>query len=161
MEFFGFGSEKSGLVTAIIRQIKAADRNQWNSLWAGYLEFYQHDLSAEQTDLTWARLIDEDFEMHGFVAELDGELVGLAHFSFTHSSWAENRDLYLEDLFVASGVRGQGFGKALILALDEVAREEGARKVWWETHKDNAVARRLYDSVAEVSEFVKYERIVD
>jgi GNAT superfamily N-acetyltransferase len=148
-------------MSAIIRPIKATDRAQWDVLWAGYLEFYETELTDEQTELTWGRLIDDEFEMHGLVAELDGELVGLAHFSFTHSSWAENRDLYLEDLFVSSKVRGQGFGKALILALDEVAREEGARKVWWETHKDNAVARRLYNSVAELSEFVKYTRAVD
>ena len=130
-------------------------------MWQGYLTFYEEALATEQTELTWARLIDEEFEMHGLVAELDGELVGLAHFSFTHSSWAENRDLYLEDLFVSPTVRGQGFGKALISALDEAAREEGARKVWWETHKDNSTARRLYDSVAELSEFVKYTRVVD
>ena len=148
-------------MSAIIRPIRASDHVQWDTLWQGYLTFYKEALSAQQTELTWGRLIDEDFEMHGLVAELDGELVGLAHFSFTHSSWAENRDLYLEDLFVLPTVRGQGFGKALIMALDEVAREEGARKVWWETHKDNAVARRLYDSVAELSEFVKYTRSVD
>jgi GNAT superfamily N-acetyltransferase len=148
-------------MSAIIRPIKSSDRAQWDALWQGYLTFYEHELSAEQTDLTWQRLCEDEFEMHGLVAELDGEVFGLAHFSFTHSSWAENRDLYLEDLFVSPKVRGQGFGKALILALDEVAREEGARKVWWETHKDNATARRLYDSVADLSEFVKYTRAVD
>ncbi len=148
-------------MSAIIRPVRASDRSKWDGLWAGYLEFYETELTDEQTELTWCRLIDDEFEMHGLVAELDGELVGLAHFSFTHSSWAENRDLYLEDLFVSSKVRGQGFGNALILALDDIAREEGARKVWWETHKDNAVARRLYDSVAELSAFVKYTRAVD
>ena len=125
------------------------------------MDFYQHELTDEQTDLSWARLIDEDYEMHGLVAELDGELVGLAHFSFTNSTWSRNRDLYLEDLFVSTNVRGQGFGKALILALDDVAREEGSRRIWWETQAGNAGARRLYDSVAELSEFVKYTRPVD
>lgn len=149
------------MTSAIIRPVRPSDRQQWDGLWQGYLTFYKETLSTQQTELTWARLIDDEYEMHGLVAELDGELVGLAHFSFTNSSWAENRALYLEDLFVSPTVRGQGFGKALILALDEVAREEGARKVWWETHRDNATARRLYDSVGELSEFVKYTRSVD
>jgi GNAT superfamily N-acetyltransferase len=148
-------------MTAVIRQIKPSDRSQWDALWQGYLTFYEQELTPDQTELTWQRLIDADFDMHGLVLELDGELVGLAHFSFTHSSWTVNRDLYLEDLFVSSSVRGQGLGKALILALDEVAREEGSRKVWWETHRDNQTARRLYDSVAELSDFVKYTREVD
>jgi ribosomal protein S18 acetylase RimI-like enzyme len=145
-------------MTAVIREVKASDRTQWDELWQGYLTFYKEDLSAEQTELTWRRLCDENFEMYGLVLELEGELVGLAHFSFTHSSWAANRDLYLEDLFVSPTVRGQGLGKALILALDEVAREEGSRKVWWETHQDNETARKLYDSVGDLSEFVKYSR---
>jgi GNAT superfamily N-acetyltransferase len=148
-------------MTAVIRPLKSSDRAQWDPLWQGYLTFYRHELSAEQTDLTWSRLVDDEYEMHSLVAELDGELVGLAHFSFTHSSWAQNRDLYLEDLFVSPNVRGQGFGKALILALDEVAREEGSRKVWWETQTNNHVARKLYDSVAELSDFVKFVRAVD
>jgi GNAT superfamily N-acetyltransferase len=148
-------------MAAVIREVKASDRKQWDELWQGYLTFYKEDLSAEQTELTWRRLCDEEFEMYGLVLELDGELVGLAHFSFTHSSWATNRDLYLEDLFVSPTVRGQGLGKALILALDEVAREEGSRKVWWETHRDNETARKLYDSVGDLSEFVKYSREVN
>ena len=148
-------------MAASIRSIEAKDREQWDALWAGYLEFYKAEISDEQTKLTWQRLGDEEFEMHGIVAEVDGELVGLAHFSFTHSTWSVNRDLYLEDLFVDPSVRGQGLGNALILSLDEIARATGAQKVWWETHKDNSTARRLYNSVAELSEFVKYTRAVD
>jgi GNAT superfamily N-acetyltransferase len=147
-------------MSAIIRPLRTSDRQQWDGLWQGYLDFYEHELSDEQTELSWARLIDEDYEMHGLVAELDGELVGLAHFSFTNSTWSKNRDLYLEDLFVSTTVRGQGFGKALILALDDVALEEGSRRIWWQTQVGNTVARRLYDSVAELSEFVKYTRSV-
>jgi ribosomal protein S18 acetylase RimI-like enzyme len=148
-------------LSAIIRPLKSSDRAQWDQLWQGYLTFYKHELAAEQTDLTWSRLVDEDHALHGLGLELDGELVGLAHFSFTTSTWNVHRDLYLEDLFVSPSVRGKRLGKALILALDEIAREEGSRKVWWETHRDNQIARRLYDSIAELSEFVKYTREVD
>ena len=145
-------------MTAIIRSVAAGDRAGWDALWAGYLEFYKTELAPAQTELTWQRLLDDEHGLNGLVAEVDGQLVGLAHFSFTHSTWAENQDLYLEDLFVDPSVRGQGFGKALILTLDEIAREEGSRKVWWETQNHNATARKLYDSVAELSEFVKYVR---
>jgi GNAT superfamily N-acetyltransferase len=148
-------------VTAIIRSVAADDRASWDVLWGGYLEFYKTELTETQTELTWQRLLDDEHGLNGLVAELDGQLVGLAHFSFTHSTWAVNQDLYLEDLFVDPSVRGQGIGKALIWSLDEIAREEGSRKVWWETQNHNATARRLYDSVAELSEFVKYVRNID
>jgi GNAT superfamily N-acetyltransferase len=148
-------------VAAIIRSVAADDRAGWDALWAGYLEFYKTELAPEQTELTWQRLLDDEHELNGLVAEVDGRLIGLAHFSFTHSTWAENQDLYLEDLFVDPSVRGQGLGKALILTLDEIAREVGSRKVWWETQNFNETARKLYDSVAELSEFVKYVRTID
>ena len=148
-------------MTAIIRPIRAADRSGWDVLWAGYLEFYKTELSDEQTELTWQRILDDDFGIHGLVAEVDGNLVAFAHFSFTHSTWADAQDLYLEDLFVSASVRGQGFGKNLILQLAEIGREAGSRKVWWETQSHNEVARRLYDSVGELSEFVKYIRTIN
>jgi GNAT superfamily N-acetyltransferase len=148
-------------VTAIIRSVAADDRGSWDGLWAGYLEFYKTELAPQQTELTWQRLLDDEHGLNGLVAEVDRQLVGLAHFSFTHSTWAENQDLYLEDLFVDPSVRGQGIGKALILSLDDIAHEEGSRKVWWDTQNHNATARKLYDSVAELSEFVKYVRNID
>lgn len=145
-------------MTALIRELQESDRSSWDALWAGYLEFYETELTAEQTELTWSRLMDPDFEMHSLAVELDGSVVAFAHFSFTHSSWSEAQDVYLEDLFVDPALRGQGLGRVLIEALGDLAAEMGASKVWWETHKDNATAMRLYDSVGELSEFVKYTR---
>ena len=147
-------------MSAKIRPLLANDYSRWIDLWAGYLDFYEADLAEEQTELTWMRLLDKESGIHGLVAELDGKLLGLAHYSFTHSTWSPNRDLYLEDLFVIPEARAQGLGRALILALDEAARESGSQKIWWETREDNATARKLYDSLATLSEFVKYERHV-
>jgi GNAT superfamily N-acetyltransferase len=98
--------------------------------------------------------------MCGLVAELDGKVVGIAHYSFTYSSWAKSPHLYLEDLFVNPEHRGNRIGKALILALDEPARARGSEKIYWETHKDNKVARSLYEGIAELSEFVTFSREV-
>ena len=143
-------------MTANIRPLSSADRNDWGVLWAGYLEFYEATISQGQTELTWNRLLDPTFGLHGLVAESNGRLVGLAHYSYTISSWQVNPDIYLEDLFVDSSVRGQGVGRALIEHLHAVAQLQGCEHLWWQTHKDNAVARRLYDSVGQLSEFVKY-----
>ncbi len=148
-------------MAALIRSLQANDREQWDTLWAGYLVFYETELSDEQTELTWQRLLDDDFGIHGLVAEVDGKIAGLAHFSFSLSTWNVAPDLYLEDLFVDSSVRGQGIARSLILRLADIATETGSRKVWWETQAHNEVARSLYDKVGELSEFVKYTRSVD
>jgi GNAT superfamily N-acetyltransferase len=143
-----------------IRPLELKDADEWLVLWAGYLEFYQTELFEEQTQLTWQRLNDVSFDMHGLVAEVDGKVVGIAHYSFTYSSWAKAPHLYLEDLFVIPEHRGNGIAKALILALEEPAKVRGSEKIYWETHKDNKVARSLYEGLAELSEFVTYNREV-
>jgi hypothetical protein len=38
----------------------------------------------------------------------------------------------------------------------EAAKEAGAARVFWNTHETNAVARRLYDAVAERTGFIQH-----
>ncbi len=38
-----------------IRSIERRDRQQWDRLWQGYLDFYEATLSQDRTDLTWER----------------------------------------------------------------------------------------------------------
>jgi hypothetical protein len=63
-----------------IREIEITDKDRWLKLWNGYLVFYKASLPESQTDLTWQRLFDASFNMNGFVAELDGKVVGFTHF---------------------------------------------------------------------------------
>ena len=140
------------------RALTKDDYPQWRPLWDQYLVFYQHQLSEEQTELTFERLINPESGIYGIVLEEDDALVGFAHASFTHSTWTKEQDLYLEDLFVHPTVRSQGYGRALIEATAILGKERGARKLYWQTHKDNRIAQRLYESIATKSEFVIYEK---
>ncbi|MEO1200617.1 MAG: hypothetical protein AAFX39_15535 [Pseudomonadota bacterium] len=60
-----------------VRPLRPEDRERWEELWAGYLTFYEEDLPAEITDLTWRRLHDPLVDLHGIVFERDGTIVGL------------------------------------------------------------------------------------
>ena len=142
------------------RSLSKADYASWRILWDQYLVFYEHELTEEQTQLTFERLIDDSFGIHGLVLEVDEQILGIAHASFRHSTWAENQELYLEDLFVDPSVRGKGFGRALIEATEALGKKHRAEKLYWQTHRDNATAQRLYDSMAVKSEFVTYERTI-
>jgi hypothetical protein len=42
----------------IIRPIRADDRERWEPLWHGYLDFYRAVLPPEVTERTWAALCD-------------------------------------------------------------------------------------------------------
>ena len=140
-----------------LRELRAEDKPAWLELWAGYLAFYEHPLPAQQTELTWLRLLNSEGGLSALVADLDGEVVGLAHYFWTPSTWQQKRDLYLEDLFVDARVRNQGVGKQLIEALVEICKISGGGKVHWQTHHSNQTAMQLYDKVGKRSEFVVYE----
>ena len=146
------------MVQPTFRKLSESDRAEWSELWLGYLEFYRHDLTDEQTEQTWQRFFDQNFNLWAFVAELDGALVGLAHCSFTNSTWNETPDLYLEDLFVDPAHRRLGLGEFLIEGCAGFARQSGARKLYWQTHKGNEIAQRVYRKVATKSEFVIFEK---
>jgi GNAT superfamily N-acetyltransferase len=145
-----------------IRPVAAADYAQWLPLWDGYNAFYGRSgataLPAAITETTWQRFFDDAEPMHALVAERDGRLLGLTHYLFHRSTLHVELVCYLQDLFTAEEVRGQGIGRALIEEVATRARAAGAARVYWLTHETNATARRLYDQVAKNSGFIVYRR---
>lgn len=136
-----------------------ADRAQWQPLWQGYVDFYRRSVPDTVTEHTWSRILTPEGEVRAFVAEQeDGALAGFVHYIFHPSTWSLAGYCYLEDLFVAPEARGRGVGKALIEAVYDAADVHGATRVYWNTQQHNAAARRLYDRVASLSEFVQYRR---
>jgi GNAT superfamily N-acetyltransferase len=150
-------TDSLGLVSQI-RPLAPADHDAWLPLWHGYIEFYESEVSDEQTQLTWDRLLDPRFPIHGALALDDaGRAIGFVHWLTHAATWSAVPYVYLEDLFVASDTRGAGAGRALIAHVTEWARERGAAKVYWLTQETNATARALYDRVATHTGFVHYE----
>ncbi|MGV9826297.1 MULTISPECIES: GNAT family N-acetyltransferase [unclassified Gordonia (in: high G+C Gram-positive bacteria)] len=144
-------------MSSTIAPLTDADRGDWEPLWAGYLEFYEHTLSDEQTASTYARILDPDVAMYGAIArDDDGRAVGIVHWLTHASTWSDDPYVYLEDLFVAGDVRGTGTGRALIDHVVGWARAQGLPKVYWQTAYTNERARRLYDLVA-ANDFIVYE----
>jgi GNAT superfamily N-acetyltransferase len=129
-----------------IRPLTQDDRQRWLQLWRGYLTFYKTEFSAEKTEITWNRLLDPEFNLYGLVAEVDGQLNGMTTYNFQNSTWSENGQCLLEDLFVDENLRGQGTGRALIDAVIQEAKSRGCSRVYWNTDETNETARKLYDT---------------
>jgi len=154
------------LATAtIIRAPAASDYAAWKPLWDGYNAFYGRAgpsaLPADVTASTWERILDPAEPVHALVAERAGRLAGLAHYIFHRSTILIGPTCYLQDLYTDAALRGAGIATALIEAVYERARAAGAGRVYWQTHESNAVARRLYDRVAERSGFIVYRRALE
>ena len=143
-----------------VRPLEAGDREQWAKLFQGYLDFYNSPgLAGEVWESTWTRLLNPDEDPSGFVVVgEDGALIGLTHYTFHRSTWAIAPYCYLEDLFVNPEVRGTGAGRLLIEAVYKVADEKNAARVYWATQHYNAAARKLYDRIATLTDFIQYRR---
>lgn len=151
-------AEKLNIIYYANKTLKIDDFEQWLPLWAGYLQFYETDLSTEITELVFERLCDEnEKQMGGFLA-IDGEnAIGLVHFIIHRNTWSDKDVCYLEDLFVSPENRGGGVGRALINSVGEFARENNLRHVYWQTNKLNDRAQILYEKMAGPSEFIVYK----
>jgi GNAT superfamily N-acetyltransferase len=129
-----------------IRPVELGDKERWLQLWKGYLTFYKTEFSADKTEVTWKRLLDPDFNLYCLVAQEDGQIMGMTTFNFQNSTWSENGQFLLEDLFVDQSIRGQGIGRALIDAVINEAKKRGCSRVYWNTDETNETARKLYDT---------------
>jgi GNAT superfamily N-acetyltransferase len=142
-----------------IRAATSADYEAWYPLWRGYQTFYKTDIPEQTSRTTWQRLLDEREPMHCALAFLDGRAVGLVHFIQHRSCWTSGDYMYLQDLFVAAGLRGKGLGRALIEHVYADARRRGCSRVYWLTHETNKDAMVLYDRIADRSGFLQYRKV--
>ena len=81
------------------------------------------------------------------VALRDGEVAGLAAYSFLWPAVGVTRSLYLKELFVRATAQRQGIGGLLMRALHAVAAEHRCSRIEWTADTDNPGAQRFYASL--------------
>jgi ribosomal protein S18 acetylase RimI-like enzyme len=81
------------------------------------------------------------------VAEYAGELVGFCQLYPTFCSVEAAPIMVLYDLFVADAARKSGAGRALMLAAQSYAKENGFARLDLSTAKTNLNAQALYESL--------------
>jgi GNAT superfamily N-acetyltransferase len=138
-----------------VRPLLSEDRAAWEVLARGYKEFYATPTTEAEYSTVWNRLLAHD-GVHSLGAFTEGELVGIAHYLFHTSVWAQT-SCYLQDLFTSPEARGKGVARALIEAVAAQARARGAARYYWHTQEHNAVARVLYDKVGKHVGFIRYD----
>lgn len=142
----------------IIRPLTEADREAWLPLWHSYLEFYKAKVPAGVDDITFTRLTGGVEPMGGFIAERDGQALGMTTWVIHRSTWNAKSICYLQDLFTVAAARGTGIGRGLIAAVNQLAREKDCFRVYWMTHETNVQGQALYDKVAEKPGFIIYRQ---
>ena len=97
-------------------------------------------------DLT-ATLFGPEPRAFAHVVERDGQIVGIAVWFITYSTWTGRHGIWLEDLFVLESERGRGYGKALMRALAAVCIERGYSRFEWIVLDWNEPAIGFYRSL--------------
>jgi GNAT superfamily N-acetyltransferase len=136
-------------VHAVITTVTEADLPELLLLMRGYCDFYEVDPSDDAL-LTMSRMLIDDPELEGvqlIARDDDGLAVGFATIFWTWSTLSASRLAVMNDLFVVADARGGGHADALIAECVERARARGATELAWQTAKDNARARAVYERV--------------
>jgi GNAT superfamily N-acetyltransferase len=84
------------------------------------------------------------------VAEEDGDIVGMAIWFLTFSTWTGRTGIALEDLYVRPGDRARGIGRALVCRLAAIAQQSGYGRIDWSVLTWNQSAIRFYQSLGAV-----------
>jgi GNAT superfamily N-acetyltransferase len=79
------------------------------------------------------------------VAELDGEVAGMAHIVPSKAANAPHR-AEVQRVAVAAGARGTGVGRELLEAVEEIAFARGLTLLWLTTHEGSDAAG-FYEAV--------------
>lgn len=77
---------------------------------------------------------------------------GLALLRFRPSVWTEQREAYLQELYVVSDLRGQGIGEALMHEVIATCRARDAAWIELNTGETDVAARSLYRKLGFTNE---------
>lgn len=81
---------------------------------------------------------------HTFVAEMNGEIIGMALYYYRYSTW-KGKTIHLEDLIVKEAHRGTGAGLALYTEIINQGKKDNVRRIEWNVLDWNEPAIRFYE----------------
>lgn len=140
-----------------IRVLINNDFDEWLEIYRFYAEHYEVQLTEDVVNTTWGWLMDKTHPLKGLVAEVDGRLIGLAHYrAMPRPLWGKNIG-FLDDIIVAPAFRGSEAAKLLLNELKSIGYREKWGTVRWLTRDNNYRARALYDKVALKTDLNLYE----
>ncbi len=121
----------------------AAQYKAWLKIWH---ESVSGQLPDNVRETTWARLMDEETPLFGYLAYVDEHTpVGFLHYALHPSAGAIEPAAYMQDLFVLPMYRRRGYARALMKALAQRGQQEQWDRIIWLVEPDNSPATKLYE----------------
>ena len=141
----------------MIRKLDKKDKENWAKLYNGYAEFYKVPMNIGILDTLWRWIHDETHDVKGICYELEGKIVGIAHYRTMPRPIKGQYIGFLDDLFVEPEFRGQQIAQKLISHLKSLSKANNWNGIRWITHSSNKTAKNLYDKIGNNIGFELYE----
>jgi GNAT superfamily N-acetyltransferase len=141
----------------MIRNLEPKDKVNWAKLYNGYADFYKMPMNTGILESLWEWIHDENHIVKGVCYELDGKIVGIAHYRTMPRPIKGKYIGFLDDLFVEPDFRGQKIAQKLINHLKSLSKSNNWDGIRWITHSSNKNAKKLYNKIANNTGFELYE----
>ena len=126
-----------------IREAETSDIDQLSKLFDSYRMFYGKESNIDiSKKFLESRLSNKDSKV--FICEVNNILTGFIQLYPLFSSTRVSKYWLLNDLFVDSEYRGNGYSKLLIDKAKELVKESNACGMMLETEKSNKIGNNLY-----------------
>ena len=141
----------------MIRKLERKDKENWIKLYCGYAKFYKVSMNNEILNTLWSWIHDKNNVVNGICYELEGKIVGIAHYRTMPRPIKGEYIGFLDDLFVEPEFRGQQIAQKIISHLKYLSKANNCGGIRWITHSSNENAKKLYDKIANNTGFELYE----
>ena len=152
-----------------IRFCQTEDQERWIQLNREFMDYEVEaaspwGASADIPDETFGRTYQEALRnpqlVTLFMIEYEGEVIGFANLMSIYSVWAQGKALILDDLFIREEHRRKGIGKEAVEFIEEYARNNGYRRLQFQSEFTNPDAKKFYEAIGympiDMHFYVKY-----
>lgn len=136
-----------------IRPVEIADLPAVVGLCAAHADYerliYKHAGQAQR--LKSALFAAEPKLYMWVVAAADGQLMGYMSATLDYSTWSAAPFVYMDCLYLDESLRGQGWGRQLLVQLANFAEAKQCAEIQWQTPPDNTSGIGFYQRMGATS----------
>ena len=105
-----------------------------------------HEITTTPEELA-KTMFSANSHVHTIIGYYKNEPVAFALYFFNYSTFKGRSGLYLEDLFVIPEMRGNGFGKKILIELGRIAKKNNCARFEWSVLDWNQPAIEFYKNL--------------
>ncbi len=149
----------------MIRDIVSADREIFLSMAKSFYSSSAvvHNVDSGNFEATFTAAMDKSPFIRIFIIEDEGNPIGYALLSFTHSNEAGGLVVWIEEIYISEACRGKGYGSRFLGFVEQ--EYPSAKRIRLEVRGDNEEAVELYYRLGyealDYVQMVKDKKVVD